>query len=322
MSKVYDKYRVPGEPDVWYLKLSDGSIYGPEEHSVVYRWASEGRIAPGDQMSQDKITWVFAENVTRLRMEWLAETGGGRNYGPFNLLAVPNLVRHGTFKANARLVNKYTGKSLLVEEVLKPTVAAELAVQSDLVAVHDNGPNVAGPVPPVQEQPRQSEHPHKDKDALHHKYHDGGHRAEELQKRTTAAETELARARKELEDLRKKHHDLETDAKQKHETLTQALDKLGKEKEAAGRHIDELKKELDREKSLHASTQSSIGEKEKSLRDQRRTETLTRNQKARGAKSEEASLADEKRHWKKLGEHIDTAPAGAGHAKRAGTRRD
>ena len=264
MSKVYDRYRVPGEPDVWYLKLSDGSVYGPEEHSVVFRWASEGRIAPGDQISQDNITWVFAENVARMRMDWMAEMGNGKTYGPFNLLAVPNLVRHGTFRPTARLVNRYTGKSLRVEDVLKSDVATELAVQDDVVAVLDNSPAVAGPLPPVQAQPKQNENATHHKDGRHKTHSDVDHRLEELQKRFATAETELAAHKLELDEERRKR-----------EALGDSIKHLEKEKESAVKQIGELKAELEEEKSLHTTVRTSSGEKEKDLVD--RIEVFTSN---------------------------------------------
>jgi len=279
VSKVYERYRVPGEPDAWYLKLSDGSIYGPEEHPVIYRWASEGRIAPGDQMSQDKITWLFAENVARLRMDWVAEMDNGRSYGPFNLLAVPNLVRHGTISQNARLANKYTGKSILVEEVLKPDVAAELAVQNDLITIQDNAPNIAGPVPPVQEQPKQHEH-HKDRHRHHTKGADPDHHVEELQKRAMAAETELSQIKKQLDDQQKKYHELESSTKAKLEHVEkekvdhhrkkiadadQRIEELQKRAESAAAEVTGLKTRLEDQQKKHHEQETSERHQRESL---------------------------------------------------------
>jgi chromosome segregation ATPase len=120
MSKVYDQYRVNEEGDSWYLKISDGSVYGPETYAVMSRWVAEGRVTPDDQVSQDGESWMPAAGVTRFKMEWIAEFSDGSTYGPFNLLAVPNLLKTATFGPTTKLVNRVSGKSLRVDQVVKP----------------------------------------------------------------------------------------------------------------------------------------------------------------------------------------------------------
>jgi chromosome segregation ATPase len=268
MSKVYNKYRVPGEPDTWYVKMSDGSIYGPETYSTVYGWAAEGRIAPGDQMSHDKITWVFAENVAKLKMDWIAEMDGNRKYGPFNLLAVPNLVRHGTFKNDARIVNRFSGKTLPIEDVLKPAaVAAELAVQNDLVSVRNDAPNVGDVIPPVQYPDGKRDH-HKDKEIRHRKESDTEHHARDLDQQLTKAQNELADARRAFDELQRRHQESEDEKRKELERLRDEMSRLEREKSAATDAIEELKKGVEHEKSLVAALQSSSNEKEKDLTEQ------------------------------------------------------
>ncbi len=122
MSVVHDKTKRSdgdGEPQKWFLKLPDGNIYGPVGVDVLVEWASQLRIAPGNQVSLDKKTWQSAESIKELKMEWITELPDGSTYGPFNVLAVPHLYKNGTLPASSSLTNKDTGKVVHVHELLK-----------------------------------------------------------------------------------------------------------------------------------------------------------------------------------------------------------
>lgn len=123
MSVVHKKLHRTGEsPDSWYLRIASGDTYGPVTLSVLSDWAAQLRIVPGNEVSQDGETWMLAEEVPELKMVWYAELPDGRTYGPFNVLAVPNLFNDGTIPAEAKLTNSETGKSLMVHELLAKTV--------------------------------------------------------------------------------------------------------------------------------------------------------------------------------------------------------
>ncbi|NQT92364.1 MAG: hypothetical protein HQ559_06355, partial [Lentisphaerae bacterium] len=86
----------------------------------LYEWATEGRIAPGHMVSDDKTTWTPAESFPALRMECVVDTGKGRTYGPFNLLAAPHLVQQGLIRADAAIVNTLTGQEIPASSVSGP----------------------------------------------------------------------------------------------------------------------------------------------------------------------------------------------------------
>lgn len=107
-----------GGSDSWYLRISDGNIYGPVSISVLAEWAAQLRIAPGNEVSVDREQWQLAESLPELKMVWMAEMPSGNQYGPFNVLAVPYLCSNGTLPPDSQLTNQETGKKLMVHELL------------------------------------------------------------------------------------------------------------------------------------------------------------------------------------------------------------
>jgi hypothetical protein len=68
----------PGEPiqpperaHKWYLKLPDGSVYGPVAPSVLGNWAVQGRVVPTNEVSQDGSHWFPASAIPALIAYWV-----------------------------------------------------------------------------------------------------------------------------------------------------------------------------------------------------------------------------------------------------------
>jgi len=123
MSRVHDILRGDREQSLrkqWYLKIHDGTIYGPVDLAVLCDWAGQSRIAPGNFISENRIEWFPAQELPDLKMEWQARLPSGETYGPFNVLAVPHLVQNGILPAESTLTNKLTSKILHVRDILKP----------------------------------------------------------------------------------------------------------------------------------------------------------------------------------------------------------
>ena len=120
MSKVHDSLRDDiKRAGMWYLKVSDGTVYGPVQLSVLCDWAAESRIVPGSTISDNKRKWTPAEHHQALKMDWMAELSNGHTYGPLNVLAVPHLCENGTLSSDTKLVNTVSGKILYVHQLLK-----------------------------------------------------------------------------------------------------------------------------------------------------------------------------------------------------------
>lgn len=107
------------QPDKWFVRKPDGAVYGPETIDVLREWAAECRIVVGNEVSQDKHTWIAVEDVPELQMDWVAELPDGRKFGPFHLMASHELHRHGVLPPEAKLINRHNDKSCSVEELLQ-----------------------------------------------------------------------------------------------------------------------------------------------------------------------------------------------------------
>jgi hypothetical protein len=98
----------PRTPDdnAWYLKLDDGTLFGPTSEETLYQWACLCRIGPDHTLSHDRQTWVTAREIPALRMNWTVELADGGSYGPINIFAVPALVADGSVTPDARLTSQ------------------------------------------------------------------------------------------------------------------------------------------------------------------------------------------------------------------------
>jgi len=86
----------------WYVKSSDGKVYGPADAGKLTTWAEEGRIDSASFVSQDRFSWMPAQNMPELGMRWLVETEPGKVFGPFNRAVAIRLFRECAVSSTAR----------------------------------------------------------------------------------------------------------------------------------------------------------------------------------------------------------------------------
>lgn len=114
MSTILDKLQGEDKGASWYLRLQDKSVYGPVPVDNLRGWAEECRIAPGNEVSMDKIKWIPAESLPELEMNWLVQLANGTNLGPINIRAVVELVKQSQVLPGTMLIHKTTGESIKV----------------------------------------------------------------------------------------------------------------------------------------------------------------------------------------------------------------
>jgi hypothetical protein len=100
----------------WYLRKNDDVVYGPVDDSTLRQWAAEDRIAPEDQVSQDRQIWSPAHDQPGLEMDWLIEMDDGTRYGPINLAALREFATNGLLAPQTRLTHKTTGAVRLLDK--------------------------------------------------------------------------------------------------------------------------------------------------------------------------------------------------------------
>jgi hypothetical protein len=116
-----------------YLKRNDGAVYGPVDLPTLQLWATDGRVAPDDQVSVDQKEWKQASDLPELSMEWKVELREGSIYGPIHILALRDLIHEGTVSRRAKIKHKKTGEELvaceaLLFELMKVESTAPLAI--------------------------------------------------------------------------------------------------------------------------------------------------------------------------------------------------
>jgi hypothetical protein len=135
MPEAQNDRRTSAATNSWFLKIDDGSVFGPVPTADLRGWAEQGRIAPGNQLSQDKKTWIPAETLPDLQMQWMVQLRDDTLYGPLNIKALVDLVRDGTVPPGAVLTHKDTRRTSTIQKELPELAqAAPAAPAADEVA--------------------------------------------------------------------------------------------------------------------------------------------------------------------------------------------
>ncbi|MFC1498909.1 OmpA family protein [Verrucomicrobiota bacterium] len=315
MSKVHNLLSQEAQPEQrWYLRIPGGVVYGPVELSVLCKWAAQSRIVPGNEISTDKENWRLAETLPDLKMEWMAEMSNNRKFGPFNILAVPGLVKSGALEADARLVNKITNKTITVHEILqspKPIKAPAHNFRQEKVEKRE---------PPHQIQPadkslKEKQDPSEVKPEEHK---DQEEKTKSELKREKSLRKEIELHAKQVEtgqkekikrlqrDLRKKDSELNTRGKQyetlkkesilEREKLRYQIEQFKEESSTANIELNRVKKQLDSQQSLLSETeQVSVGKETALMREAQTARTTMTDMESRITESnKEIELLKEK----------------------------
>lgn len=86
----------------WYVKVTDGKVYGPANLATLVEWAQVGRIQPNNELSRDGREWTLAEEFIELDLKWLIELKPGQFYGPYNRKLIVQLFKDGVLSPEAR----------------------------------------------------------------------------------------------------------------------------------------------------------------------------------------------------------------------------
>ena len=129
----------------WYVKASDGKVYGPASLPQLVEWAGDGRVEPASLISRDRISWFPAQTIDELEMKWIVETVPGKLFGPFNRALVIRLQAGGQMPEGAKLyrmheyradedpppvvVEKEVVKEIPVERIVEKEVRVEVPVE-------------------------------------------------------------------------------------------------------------------------------------------------------------------------------------------------
>lgn len=91
----------------WFVRNEQGETFGPVDFETLKAWASDGRLAPTNEVSENGTEWVFATSLGGLAMDWVAEVTPGTFYGPIHKVAMEELVKDGSIAARAPFFMRY-----------------------------------------------------------------------------------------------------------------------------------------------------------------------------------------------------------------------
>ena len=129
----------------WYVRMSDGNVYGPADVASLVSWAEDGRIDPSSSLSKDRIKWTPAQLMDELGMKWLVELEPGKPLGPYNRKFLISSHTEGSLPDRAKLyrlhefpidqdppptvVEKEVIKEVPVEKIVEKVVEVEKRVE-------------------------------------------------------------------------------------------------------------------------------------------------------------------------------------------------
>ena len=121
----------------WFVRSSDGKVYGPADVSQLAEWAREGRIEPAGYVSQDRKSWFPAQLMSELEMKWIVEPEPGKFYGPFNRAAISRLAARGELPEGVVFYRKHEFNidedpppvTVEVEKVVEKIVEKEVRIE-------------------------------------------------------------------------------------------------------------------------------------------------------------------------------------------------
>ena len=110
----------------WYVRTSDGNVYGPADMASLVKWAEDGRLDASGFVSKDRITWTPSQLMDELAMTWLVEVEPGIFRGPYNRKFLVASSDNGSLPANAKLYRRH---DLPVGEDAPPTIVVKEVIK-------------------------------------------------------------------------------------------------------------------------------------------------------------------------------------------------
>ena len=110
----------------WYVRMSNGNVYGPADVASLVSWAEDGRIDPSSSLSKDRIKWTPAQLMDELGMKWLVELEPGKPIGPYNRKFLITSHAEGSLPDRAKL---YRLHEFPIDQDPPPTVVEKEVIK-------------------------------------------------------------------------------------------------------------------------------------------------------------------------------------------------
>lgn len=86
----------------WYVKNTEGKVFGPIDLATLVKWTKDGRIEPLAGLSTDLKHWCLAPQKAELEMDWVIENTPSQFYGPVHRNQIDAWIQSGTLSPDAR----------------------------------------------------------------------------------------------------------------------------------------------------------------------------------------------------------------------------
>ncbi len=96
----------------WYVRNTEGKVFGPIDLDTLKLWVKDGRVEPLAGISNDLRSWVLAPMKPELEMNWVVENNPGQFYGPTHRTVLDDLVKSGSLSREARFYQDDRGAGL------------------------------------------------------------------------------------------------------------------------------------------------------------------------------------------------------------------
>ena len=142
----------------WYVRLSDGKVYGPADVASLVSWAEDGRIDPSSSLSKDRIEWTPAQLMDELGMKWLVELEPGKPIGPYNRKFLISSHAEGSLpdRAKAYRLHEFPidqdPPPTVVEKIVEKEVIKEVPVEKVIEKIVEVEKRVEVPVEKIVEK--------------------------------------------------------------------------------------------------------------------------------------------------------------------------
>ena len=96
----------------WYVKNTEGKVFGPIDLDTLKLWVKDGRVEPLAGISTDLRSWMLAPMKPELEMNWVVENNPGQFYGPTHRTVLDDLLKSGSLSREARFYQDDRGAGL------------------------------------------------------------------------------------------------------------------------------------------------------------------------------------------------------------------
>jgi hypothetical protein len=96
----------------WYVRNTEGKVFGPIDLDTLKMWVKDGRVEPLAGVSNDLRSWMLAPMKPELEMNWVVENNPGQFYGPTHRTVLDDLVKSGSLSHEARFYQDDRGAGL------------------------------------------------------------------------------------------------------------------------------------------------------------------------------------------------------------------